>query len=177
MNRLQPTRTLTSSRLVTITSTYETDLTQAEFLSLTLADSLRIGLLGDSEPVNLDSVAIQIVEDYGDLFTAIATCIPDLNRDLRGILEITNGFDYQRFDKLMLSQFNHETGYTVLDGNRRSVALALLLKTGQIAYQPVTAVYTEIHQSIAEPILDTHALSQTIAEAQKGMRHYPVNRK
>ena len=175
MDRLTPTRTVTATRLITVTTTYETELTQVEFLSLTPLETLTTRLLEVSDPVNLDMLAVEILSDYGDLFTEIAESA-DLSDDLRSILAIVNGFDYEKFDKLMLSEYSADKGYTILDGNRRSVALALLVKSKQLEYQPVPAMFTEIQQSVSEPI-GADTISQTIEKAREGMRHYPVTRK
>ena len=174
MNKLTPTRTVTATRLITITTTYETELTETEFLSLTPLENLTTRILEVSDPVNLDSLAVEILSDYGDLFTEIAA-VSDLNPDLQAILAIVNAFDYEQFGKIMLSEYSEDKGYTILDGNHRNVALALLLKSEQIEYQPVTAMFTEIQQSVSEPIR-SDVISQTIEQARAGMRHYPVKR-
>ena len=177
MDRLTPTRTVTATRLITVTTTYETELSETEFLSLTPLENLTTRLLEVSDPVNLDMLAVEILCDYGDLFTEIAA-VSDLNPDLQAILAIVNTFDYEQFGKLMLSQYSVDTGYTVLDGNLRSVALALLVKSDQIEYQPVTAMYTEIQQSQVEQLsADEAVLTRTITQAQQGMQHYPISRK
>ena len=178
MDRLTPTRTVTATRLITVTTTYETELTQDQFLALTPHQNLTTRLLEVSDPVNLDSLAVEILSDYGDLFTEIAESA-DLSDDLRSILAIVNTFDYKQFGKLMLSEYSEATeGYTILDGNYRSVALALLLKSDQLQYQPVTAMHTEIQQSQVEQLsADEAVLTRTVTQAQQGMRHYPVNRK
>ena len=175
MNRLTPTRTLTATRLITDTTTYETELTENEFLALTPLANLTTRLLEVSDPVNLETLAVEILSNHGDDFTAIAQD-DDLSDDLQAILAIVNDFDYKQFGKLMLSAYSDDQGYTLIDGNLRSVALALLLKSDQIGYQPVTAMFTEVQQSVSEPIgVDT--FSQTIEQVREGMRHYPVQRK
>ena len=176
MDRLTPTRTLTATRLITVTTTYETELTENEFLALTPLETLTKRLLGSSEPVNLDSLAVQIVETSGDDFRTLGGWERDLIAEFGAILAIANAFDYEKFGKLMLSEYTEGEGYTLLDGNHRSVALALLLKSEQIEYQPVTAMFTEIQQSISEPI-GSDTIAQTIEQAQQGIRHYPVRRK
>lgn len=176
MNRLQPTRTVSATRLITVTATYETELTQAEFLSLTPIASVSKRLLGDIVVENFDILATELLCDYGDLFTEI-TATADLTDAMQGILEIVNAFNFERFGTLLLSAYDDQ-GYTVIDGNQRSVALALLLKAEQIQYQPVTAMYTEINQSEVEQLtIDEAVRTQTITKAQQGMRHYPVSRK
>ena len=175
MDRLTPTRTVTATRLITVTTTYETELSETEFLSLTPLENLTTRLLEVSDPVNLDMLAVEILCDYGDLFTEIAESA-DLSDDLRSILAIVNAFDYEQFGKLMLSEYSADKGYTLLDGNHRSVALALLTKSEQLKYQPVTAMFTEIQQSASEPI-GADTISQTIEQVQEGIRHYPVQRK
>lgn len=177
MTKLTPTRTVSATRLITVTTTYETELTQDAFLALTPNETHVIRLFGQNYQLNLDSLAMEILCEHGSDFRALSNAVPDNSSDLRAILTIVNAFDYQRFGKLMLSQYSNETGYTLLDGNHRSVALALLLKSEQLEYQPVTAMFTEIQQSVSEPILDTGAMAQTITAAQKGMHHYPVKRK
>ena len=177
MDRLTPTRTVTATRLITVTTTYETELTQDQFLELTPLETLTTRLLEVSNPVNLDSLAVEILSDYGDLFTEIAESA-DLSDDLRSILAIVNAFDHEKFGKIMLSAYSDDTGYSISDGNRRSVALALLLKSDQLQYQPVTAMHTEIQQSQVEQLsADEAVLTRTVTQAQQGMRHYPVNRK
>ena len=175
MDRLTPTRTVTATRLITVTTTYETELTEDQFLSLTPLENLTTRILEVSDPVNLDSLAVEILSDYGDLFTEIAA-VSDLNPDLQAILAIVNAFDYEQFGKIMLSEYSEDKGYTILDGNHRNVALALLLKSEQIEYQPVTAMFTEIQQSVSEPI-GSDTISQTIEQVRAGMLHYPVQRK
>ena len=177
MDRLTPTRTVTATRLITVTTTYETELTQDQFLALTPLETLTTRLLEVSDPVNLDSLAVEILSDYGDLFTEIAESA-DLSDDFRSILAIVNTFDYEKFDKLMLSAYSEDKGYSISDGNHRSVALALLTKSDQLQYQPVTAMHTEIQQSQVEQLTpDEVVLTRTVTQAQQGMRHYPVNRK
>ena len=178
MDKLQPTRIVTATRLITLTTTYETELTQDEFLSLTPILNLTTRLLGHTAVVNLETLAMELICDYGDLFTEIIETgnpTPDFQR----ILTIANAFDYKHFDKLMLSQYlNDPAGYIINDGNYQSVALALLIKSEQIKYQPVTARYTEIEQSEVEQLTpDQTVLAKTIAETQKGMHHYLVRRK
>ena len=177
MDRLTPTRTLTATRTVIVTTTHETELTRDEFLSLTPMRDITIRLFDQETAINLDRLAVKIINDYGDLFTAIATCTSDLNPEFRAILEIVNTFNYERFGKLTLSEFSETVGYTLLDGNRRSVALALLLKAEQIDYQPVTAVHTETNQSVSEPFVDSQGVTATIDAAAQGMRHYPIRKR
>ena len=55
MEKLQPTRTVTATRLITLTTTYETELTAQEFLSLRPIESLTTSLLGQQPAVNLES--------------------------------------------------------------------------------------------------------------------------
>ena len=170
MDRLKPTR------IVAIATTYETQLTQAEFLALIPDVNLTQSLLGDNTPLNLDTLAAEIVQSYGTDFGALVSNTGHyISDDLRCILSIINAFDFDVFGKLTLSEYT-DTGYCVLDGNRRSVALALRLRTEQTEYQPVTAMFTEIQQSVSEPI-GSDAISQTIEQAQLGIRHYPVTRK
>ena len=176
MQRLQPTRTVSATRLVTVTTTYETELTQDEFLSLTPHERLVSRLFGKDYTLNLESLAMAILSEHGIDFKALANTVPHTTTDFRAILAILNAFDYDLFGKIMLSEYSEDTGYTIIDGNLRSVALALLLMGREIEYQPVTAVYTEIEQRSAETIGDD-ALSQTIEKAQQGMKHYPVQRR
>ena len=177
MDRLTPTRTVTATRLITVTTTYETELTEAEFLSLRPLENLTTRLLGETEPVNLDTLVAQIVETSGDDFKALGEWERDLIAEWRAVLAIVNTFDYELFGKIMLSEYNTDpAGYSILDGNYRSVALALLLKSEQVEYQPVTAMHTVIEQSVSEPI-GSDTISQTKEHAQEGMRHYPVTRK
>ena len=176
MNRLQPTRTVSATRLTTVTTTYETELTQDEFLSLIPHASVSRSLLEGIVVENFDILATELLCDYGDLFTEI-TATADLTDTMQGILEIVNTFDFQRFGSLLLSTYDDQ-GYTVIDGNQRSVALALLLKSEQIQYQPVTAVHTEIAQSQVEQLTADEAVhTQTITKVQQGIRHYPISRK
>ena len=179
MDRLQPIRTVTASQLIIVTTTYETELTAEEFLSLIPTESLTTRLLGQQPAVNLETVALELLDAYGDDFRALADSEPDLNPDLKRVLEILNTFDFQVFGKLMLSQYTSAIdGYIITDGNLRSVALALLMMGRQIAYQPVTARYTEIEQSEVEQLTpDRAVLAKTIAATQEGIRHYPVKRK
>ena len=176
MDRLTPTRTVTATRLITVTTTYETELTENEFLALTPLENRIIRLLDVADPMNLETLAVEILSNHGDDFTAIAQD-DDRSDDLQAILAILNGFEYDQFGKIMLSEYNEATdGYSILDGNYRSVALALLLKSKQVEYQPVTAMHTVIEQSVSEPI-GSDTISQTKEHAQEGMRHYPVTRK
>ena len=105
MDRLTPTRTLTATRTVIVTTTHETELTKVEFLSLTPADSTLVHLFGQATAMNLDRLAIEILNTYGNPFRDV----PDVPA-LQTIIEVANAFNHEQFGNLMLSEFTKVYG-------------------------------------------------------------------
>ena len=165
---------LTPKRQTHVATTYETELTETEFTTLVATKDLTLNILGRSDPMSLDSVADEILKIHGDDFIALARRRSILACDFRGILKIINGFDYASLGKLTLSEFSETTGYTIRDGNHQAVALALLLKSKKIYYQPVTVVFTERMAAFQHLAADDLAFRETQTAARQGMRHFPV---
>ena len=68
--------------------------------------------------------------------------LSSVNRDMNRIHYFVENWDYREMGRIAIGNFRPgpDGGYTIRDGNHRSVALALLLTTHRVTYQPVTAI-------------------------------------
>ena len=143
-----PNRILYTSRLLSVTTTYCVDLTQDEFLHL--KGVLPIPQLNIRNQDRLHEIAEKIVAAGGDNFDILG----EINRDTRRIAQIAINFDYNLFGEIKIGGFTagDDGGYKIQEGNHRSIALALLLHTGRIEYQPITAILA-ISKDLTEDIV------------------------
>ena len=143
-----PNRILYTSRLLSVTTTYAVDLTEHEFLHL--KGVLPISQLGIRNQDRLHEIAAKTVAHGGDDFDVLR----EINRDTRRITSIAEAFDYNLFGEIEIGGFTagDDGGYKIAEGNHRSIALALLLHSGRIEYQPVTAILA-ISKDIIEDIV------------------------
>ena len=143
-----PNRILYTSRLLSVTTTYAVDLTEHEFLHL--KGVLPIPQLGIRNQDRLHEIAAKIVSALGYDFDALG----EIDRDTRRIASIATDFDYNLFGEIEIGGFTagDDGGYKIADGNHRSIALALLLHSGRIEYQPVTAILA-VSKDITEDIV------------------------
>ena len=65
-----------------------------------------------------------------------------LYADIQQVQNLVENWDYREMEHIRIGNFRPgpDGGYAITDGNHRSVALALLLATDSITYQPVTAI-------------------------------------
>ena len=133
-----PNRILYREELLSTTVTYAVDLDLDEFLSL--KPVMPIEELG-IRPVEfrLNAVAEKVLERNAmHELDALAS----VNADIARIQHLVENWDYREMGYIRIRNFRpgDEGGYTITDGNHRCVALALLLATHSIIYQPVTAI-------------------------------------
>ena len=135
---LFPNRILYREELLSTTVTYAVDLSETEFWHL--KPVMPIEELG-IRPVEfrLNEVADKILERY-----AIHELhyLASVNADIQQVQHLVENWDYREMGHIRIGNFRPgpDGGYAITDGNHRCVALALLLATNSIAYQPVTAI-------------------------------------
>lgn len=133
-----PNRILYREELLSTTVMYAVDLDETEFMNL--KPVLPIEQLGiRPAEFRLNEVADKILERYEvQELHYLASVNPDINR----IHYFVDNWDYREIGYIRIGNFRPgaDGGYTITDGNHRSVALALLLTTDEITYQPVTAI-------------------------------------
>ena len=154
-----PNRILYREELLSTTVTYAVDLDFNEFMNL--KPVLPIEQLGiRPAEFRLNEVADKILERYE---VQELHYLASVNRDVNRIHYFVENWDYREMGRIHIGNFRpgDEGGYTIRDGNHRSVALALLLTTNRITYQPVTAI-TAItqahtrHRIYEDEYLQTH---------------------
>ena len=139
-----PNRILYREELLSTTVTYAVDLSETEFW--TLKPIIPIEQLG-IRPAEfcLHEVAEKILECY-----AIHELhyLASVNADIQRVQNLVENWDYREMGHITIGSFRPgpDGGYAINDGNHRCVALALLLLTHSITYQPVTAI-TAVTQS------------------------------
>ena len=133
-----PNRILYREELLSTTVTYAVDLSETEFLSL--KPVIPIEQLGiRPTEFRLNEVAEKILEHYG---LHELHYLASVNADIARVQHFVDNWDYREMGHIRIGNFRpgDEGGYAITDGNHRCVALALLLATDSITYQPVTAI-------------------------------------
>ena len=133
-----PNRILYREELLSTTVTYAVDLSETEFLNLKPVIPIEELGIRPAE-FRLNAVAGKILERYArHELDALAS----VNADVARIQYLVENWDYREVGHIRIGNFRpgDEGGYTITDGNHRCVALALLLATNTITYQPVTAI-------------------------------------
>ena len=133
-----PNRILYREELLSTTVTYAVDLDETEFVNL--KPIIPIEQLGiHPAEFRLVEVADKILERY-----AIHELdhLASVNADVERIQHFVENWDYREMGHIRIGNFRpgDEGGYAITDGNHRCMALALLLATDSITYQPVTAI-------------------------------------
>ena len=133
-----PNRILYREELLSTTVTYAVDLSETEFLHL--KPIIPIEQLGiRPAEFRLHEVADKILERY-----AIHELhyLASVNADIARVQNLVENWDYREVGHITIGSFRpgNDGGYAINDGNHRCVALALLLLTHSITYQPVTAI-------------------------------------
>ena len=133
-----PNRILYREELLSTTVTYAVDLDLNEFLNLKPVVPIEQLDIRPAE-FRLNAVADKILERY-----AINELhyLASVNADIQQVQNLVENWDYREVEHIRIGNFRpgDEGGYAITDGNHRSVALALLLATDSITYQPVTAI-------------------------------------
>ena len=133
-----PNRILYREELLSTTVTYAVDLDEAEFWHLRLIMPIEELGIRPAE-FRLNAVAEKILERY-----AINELhyLASVNADIQQVQNLVENWDYREMGHIRIGNFRpgDEGGYAITDGNHRCVALALLLLTHSITYQPVTAI-------------------------------------
>ena len=133
-----PNRILYREELLSTTVTYAVDLDQNEFLNLKPVVPIEQLDIRPAE-FRLNEVADKILEHYAmhDLHY-----LASVNADIERVQHLIENWDYREIGEIRIGNFRPgpDGGYAITDGNHRSIALALLLTTNSITYQPVTAI-------------------------------------
>ena len=133
-----PNRILYREELLSTTVTYAVDLSEAEFINLKPVMPIEELGIRPAE-FRLNEVADKILEHY-----AIHELhyLASVNADIQQVQNLVENWDYREMGHIRIGNFRPgpDGGYAITDGNHRSVALALLLATHSITYQPVTAI-------------------------------------
>ena len=133
-----PNRILYREELLSTTVTYAVDLDETEFWHL--KPIIPIEELGiRPAEFRLVEVADKILEHYG---LHELHYLASVNADIARVQHLVENWDYREIGHIRIGNFRPgpDGGYTITDGNHRCVALALLLSTPSITYQPVTAI-------------------------------------
>ena len=153
-----PNRILYREELLSTTVTYAVDLDQNEFLNLKPVVPIEQLGIRPAE-FRLNEVADKILERYEihDLHH-----LASVNADIQRIQHLIENWDYREIGHIRIGNFRPgpDGGYAITDGNHRSIALALLLTTNTITYQPVTAI-TAITQTDTRHRIYEDEYSQT----------------
>ena len=135
---LFPNRILYREELLSTTVTYAVDLSEAEFWHLKPVMPIEELGIRPAE-FRLNEVVDKILEHY-----AINELhhLASVNADMEQVQHFVENWDYREMEHIRIGNFRPgpDGGYAITDGNHRSVALALLLATDSITYQPVTAI-------------------------------------
>ena len=133
-----PNRILYREELLSTTVTYAVDLSEAEFWTLRLIMPIEQLGIRPAE-FRLNAVAEKILERY-----AINELhyLASVNADIARVQFFVENWDYREVGHITIGSFRPgpDSGYAINDGNHRCVALALLLATDSLTYQPVTAI-------------------------------------
>ena len=151
---LFPNKILYTCRLLRVTTTYCVELSEPEFLDLKIL--FPIEEIGTRRGDRLKTVAEKIVDLYGTGLERFG----ETNDDLRKSADIATAFDYAQFNEITIGGYTagEDGGYTIADGNHRSIALAVLRHCGRVEYQTVTAILS-VSKDIAEEIVYTDEVS------------------
>ena len=78
--------------------------------------------------------------------------LASVNADIARVQYLDENWDYREMGHIRIGKYRPGPGggYAITDGNHRCVALALLLATHSITYQPVTAI-TAVKESNTRP--------------------------
>ena len=147
-----PNRILYREELLSTTVTYAVDLDLNEFLNLKPVVPIEQLSIRPAE-FRLNAVADKILERYEihDIHY-----LASVNADIERVHHLVENWDYREIGEIRIGNFRPgpDGGYMITDGNHRSIALALLLTTNTITYQPVTAItaitQTDIRHRIYE---------------------------
>ena len=153
-----PNRILYREELLSTTVTYAVDLSETEFLSL--KPVIPIEQLGiRPAEFRLYEVAEKILEHYE---IQELHYLASVNADIDRVQYLVENWDYREVGHITIGSFRPgpDGGYAITDGNHRSVALALLLATDSITYQPATAI-TAITQTHTKHRVYEDEYSQT----------------
>jgi hypothetical protein len=133
-----PNRILYREELLSTTVTYAVDLDEAEFWNLKPVMPIEELGIRPAE-FRLNAVAEKILERYAihELHD-----LASVNADIQRVQFFVENWDYREIGHIRIGNFRpgDDGGYAITDGNHRCVALALLLLTHSITYQPVTAI-------------------------------------
>jgi len=145
---LFPNKILYTSRLLRVTTTYAVELTEPEFLDLKIL--FPIAEIGTRQGDKLKTIAEKTVDRYGNGLEGFGT----ENEHLRHAADIASDFDYNQFDEITIGGYlpGEDGGYTIADGNHRGIALAVLLRSGAVEYQSVTAILA-VSKDITEEVI------------------------
>ena len=149
---LFPNRIRYREELLSTTVTYAVDLDEAEFWTLKPVMPIEELNIRPAE-FRLNAVAEKILERYAihELYD-----LASVNADIQQVQHLVENWDYREIGHIRIGNFRpgDDGGYAITDGNHRSIALALLLTTNTITYQPVTAItaitQTDIRHRIYE---------------------------
>lgn len=153
-----PNRILYREELLSTTVTYAVDLSESEFLHLRLIMSIEELGIRPAE-FRLNAVTEKILERYA---MRELDALASINADIARVQYLVENWDYREMGHIRIGNFRpgDEGGYAITDGNHRCVALALLLLTHSVPYQPVTAV-TAITQTHTRHRVYENEYSQT----------------
>ena len=153
-----PNRILYREELLSTTGTYAVDLSETEFLSL--KPVMPIEQLGiRPAKFRLNEVAEKILQRYA---MHELHYLASVNADIARVQYLVENWDYREIGHITIGRFRPgpDGGYAINDGNHRCVALALLLATDSLTYQPVTAI-TAITQTHTKHRVYEDEYSQT----------------
>lgn len=133
-----PNRILYREELLSTTITYAVDLSETEFINLKPVMPIEQLDIRPAE-FRLVEVAEKILERYA--MPELST-LDSVNADIARVQYLVENWDYREVGHIRIGNFRpgDEGRYAITDGNHRCVALALLLATDSITYQPVTAI-------------------------------------
>ena len=153
-----PDRILYREELLSTTVTYAVDLDLNEFLNLKPVVPIEQLGIRPAE-FRLNAVADKILERYEIHHLHY---LASVNADIQRVHYLVDNWDYREIGHITIGNFRPgpDGGYAITDGNHRSIALALLLTTNTITYQPVTAI-TAITQTDTRHRIYEDEYSQT----------------
>ena len=133
-----PNLILYREELLSTTVTYAVDLSETEFLNLKPVMPIEQLDIRPAE-FRLNAVADKILQRYA---MHELHYLASVNADIARVQHLVENWDYREMGYIRIGNFRPgpDGGYAITDGNHRSVALALLLATDSITYQPVTAI-------------------------------------
>ena len=130
---LFPNRILYREELLSTTVTYAVDLDEAEFWNLRLIMPIEELDIRPAE-FRLNQVADKILERYA---MHELHYLASVNADIQQVQNLVENMGHIRIGSFRPGE---DGGYAINDGNHHCVALALLLLTHSITYQPVIAI-------------------------------------